>query len=169
MKSIAKVLVLGVAAALSCGALAQNKPADPPPALSGIADTKENFADQATAIRQQMKSGGRWEFVSGDERTTVEKRLDEITALLGNASTAGELQPKDKAAVLTAQEEVNAILSKKDGRRLICQSVAPTGSHRKQMQCRSYAERERERRDAADSLRDTSRSAQGLNASAPIR
>lgn len=162
MKSIAKVLVLGVAVLMSCGALAQ-KPSDPPPALSGIADTKENFVDQAAAIRQQMKPGGRWEFVNNDERTTVERRLDQIVTLLGSASTAGSLEPKDKAAVLTAQEDVNAILLKKDGRRLICQSAAPTGSHRKQTECRTYAERERERRDATDSLRETSRTAQGLN------
>lgn len=159
MKTFAKVLVLGLAAAASLNAFAA-KQQDPPPALA--ADTKEKFEDQAAAIRQQMKPGGHWEFVNGAERTTVERRLDEITQVLGAAPSAGELPKEQKAQVLAAQEEVNAILSKKDGRRLICKSVSPTGSHRKQMECQTYAQRERERRDTQDTMRDRSRSAQGM-------
>ena len=159
MKVLCKVLLSGVVAVASMNAYAV-KQVDPPPALA--ADTKEKFDDQAAAIRQQMKSGGYWEFVSGSERTTVERRLDEISQLLGTAHDANGLDAKGKAQVLTAQEEVNAILSKKDGRRLICKSVSPTGSHRKQMECQTYAERERERRDAQNTMRDRSRDAQGM-------
>ena len=159
MKVFCKALLIGVAAVVSVNAFAA-KQADPPPALA--ADTKEKFDDQAAAIRQQMKQGGYWEFVSGDERTTVERRLDEISQLLGSAHNAGELQSKEKGQILTAQEEVNAILSKKDGRRLICKSVSPTGSHRKQTECQTFAERERQRRETQTSMRDRSREAQGM-------
>jgi hypothetical protein len=159
MNALCKALLFGVAAVVSVNAFAA-KQADPPPALA--ADTKDKFDDQAAAIRQQMKPGGYWEFVSNTERSTVERRLDEISQLLATTHTAGDLQPKEKSQALTAQEEINAILGKKDGRRLICKSVSPTGSHRKQTECQTFAERERSRREAQSTMRDRSRDAQGM-------
>jgi hypothetical protein len=129
------------------------------PALQAI--NKEKFDDQAAAIRQQMKTGGRWEFVDATERARVEARLDEIAAVMAS-STASELAGADKAKVLTAQEDVNAILTKKDGRRVICEQVTPTGSNRKVKQCTTYAERERQRRESQDFLR-SARPGDGLN------
>ncbi|TDR46560.1 hypothetical protein DFR29_10392 [Tahibacter aquaticus] len=149
MKGIAKVFVVALGFALSFAAVAAEKL---DPALQ--ATTKEKFDDQAAAIRSQMKAGGRWEFVDAGERDTVEKRLDEITALMASSSEVGELPGGDKAKLLEAQEEVNAILTKKDGRRLICQNVAPTGSNRKQKTCTTFAERERERRESQNYLRN---------------
>jgi hypothetical protein len=66
-----------------------------------------------------------------------------------------ELDGSSKGKLLEAQEDVNAVLTKKDGRRLICQQVTPTGSNRKQKQCTTFAEQERERRDARTFMRDT--------------
>jgi hypothetical protein len=147
---IAKAVVFAVGLALSIGAMAAEKL---DPALQAV--TKEKFDDQAAAIRQQMKPGGRWEFVDTAERASVNSRLDEIAAVLATAK-ADDLDRDQKAKVLEAQEDVNAILTKKDGRRLICQQVAPTGSNRKQKQCSTFAERERQRRDSRDFLRQTS-------------
>lgn len=147
---IAKAVVFAVGLALSMGALAAEKL---DPALQAV--TKEKFDDQAAAIRQQMKPGGRWEFVDSEERSRVNSRLDEIASLLASSASADELSRDDKGKLLEAQEDVNAILTKKDGRRLICQQVAPTGSNRKQKQCSTYAERERQRRDSRDFLRQT--------------
>ncbi len=147
---IAKVVVFAVGLALSIGAMAAEKL---DPALQAV--TKEKFDDQAAAIRQQMKAGGRWEFVDTAERASVNSRLDEIAALLATATSADELSRDQKGKLLQAQEDVNAILTKKDGRRLICQQVAPTGSNRKQKQCSTFAERERQRRDSRDFLRQT--------------
>lgn len=147
---IAKAVVFAVGLALSMGALAAEKL---DPALQAV--TKEKFDDQAAAIRQQMKPGGRWEFVDSEERSRVNSRLDEIASLLASATSADELGRDEKGKLLEAQEDVNAILTKKDGRRLICQQVAPTGSNRKQKQCSTYAERERQRRDSRDFLRQT--------------
>lgn len=147
---IAKAVVFAVGLALSMGAMAAEKL---DPALQAV--TKEKFDDQAAAIRQQMKPGGRWEFVDSEERSQVNARLDEIASLLATAASADELTRDNKGKLLEAQEDVNAILTKKDGRRLICQQVAPTGSNRKQKQCSTFAERERQRRDSRDFLRQT--------------
>lgn len=147
---IAKAVVFAVGLALSMGAMAAEKL---DPALQAV--TKEKFDDQAAAIRQQMKAGGRWEFVDTEERSRVNMRLDEISSLLASAASVDALDRDNKGKLLEAQEDVNAILTKKDGRRLICQQVAPTGSNRKQKQCSTFAERERQRRDSRDFLRQT--------------
>lgn len=166
MKTSTRFVIAGFALLAAAGAFGQ-KSADPPPALPQLADTQVRFTDQAAAIRSQMKEGGRWEFVDGNNRLTVERRLDEIADLLGSGASAGELPPKDKATLLVAQEEVNAILSRQDGRRVICQSVAQTGSHRQQLECVTYAERERARKESRLSMGDRSREAQGLIVEGP--
>lgn len=150
---IAKVVVFAMGLALSLGAVAAEKKLDP--ALQAV--TKEKFDDQAAAIRQQMKAGGRWEFVDANERAAVDRRLDEIAGLLGSAASADALNPTQKGQLLEAQEDVNAILTKKDGRRVICQQVTPTGTNRKQKQCETYAERERQRRETQQYLRSETR------------
>lgn len=148
---IVKAVVFAVGLALSVGAFAAEKKLDP--ALQAV--TKEKFDDQSAAIRQQMKPGGRWEFVNTEERAIVNSRLDDIAALLAKVASVEELDGSSKGKLLEAQEDVNAVLTKKDGRRLICQQVTPTGSNRKQKQCTTFAEQERERRDARTFMRDT--------------
>lgn len=148
VKRIAMFAVVAFSLALSFGAYAAEK--KPDNALQ--ATTKEKFDDQAGAIREQMKIGGRWEFVSADERSKVESRLDEISGLMAKVNHVDELSEKDRLQMYVAQEDVNAILTKKDGRRLICESIAPTGSNRKIKQCVTYAERERTRKATSDHM-----------------
>lgn len=148
MKRIVKFAVVAFSLVLSFGVYAAEK--QPDPALQ--ATSREKFEDQSAAIRQQMKVGGRWEFVTPDERSQVEKRLDEIAGLMGKVSHVDELSEKDRLQMYVAQEDANAILTRKDGRRLICESIAPTGSNRKVKQCQTYAERERTRRATSDHM-----------------
>jgi hypothetical protein len=104
------------------------------------AERQESFADQAAAIRQEMKPGGRFEYVTAQERHEVDRQLDTIKALL--EKRAGErLSENDQLDLLAAQETANAILTQRDGRRLICDYTAPTGSNRKVKQCITYADR----------------------------
>lgn len=104
------------------------------------ASRQEAFADQAAAIRQQMKPGGRFEYVNVAEHQDVERQLGLIKSLL--AKRAGsQLSDNDQLDLLAAQETANAILTRRDGRRLICENTAPTGSNRKVKQCITYADR----------------------------
>lgn len=118
------------------------------------ADSRAQFDDQAAAIRKQMEPGGHYEFVSPTERTQVEKGLDTVATVLARHADPREFTDKDKVELLQAQEDVNAILTKNDGRRLICERIAPTGSRLGKDHCRTYAERERERRMTQKDLRD---------------
>ena len=148
MKRIAKFAVVAFSLFLSFNVYAAEKKLDP--ALQ--ATNKEKFEDQSAAIRQQMKTGGRWEFVNTQERGQVEARLDEIAGLMAKVNTVEELSEDDRLKMYVAQEDVNAILTKKDGRRLICESTAPTGSNRKVKVCITYAERERNRKATSDQM-----------------
>lgn len=119
------------------------------------AQTKEAFDKQADGIRAQMAAGGRYQFVKANERATVERRLNEIGTLLGKHVDDGKLGTDEKLQIVNAQEEVNAILSQRDSKRLVCEQRAPTGSHRPQSTCRTYGEVEMERRDTQELMRRT--------------
>jgi hypothetical protein len=101
---------------------------------------QEKFDDQAAAIRKEMQGGGRFEHVNAQERAEVNRQLDAIAALL--AKRSGEkLDDDDQLDIYAAQETANAILTQRDGRRMICEYSAPTGSNRKVKQCATYADR----------------------------
>lgn len=109
------------------------------------AESKALFDDQAEAIRQQMQPGGHYEFVSVQERAEVEKGLESVSSVLGRHAEAKDFSSADKAELLQAQENVNAILTRNDGRRLICERSRPTGSHLGQDKCVTLADKERQR------------------------
>jgi hypothetical protein len=116
------------------------------------AQNKSQFETQADGIRAQMRSGGRYQFVNERERATVERRLDQMAKLLDAHADGSVMSEKEKVELLNAQEEVNGILTQRDGKRLICSNRAPTGSHLPKNTCRTYADQERERRETRDAL-----------------
>lgn len=125
-------------------------------ATARIVDTarQEKFEDQAAAIRQEMTKGGRFEFVTAMERAEVDAQLQRIAALL--SQRAGQrLDDDDQLDIYAAQENANAILTRRDGRRLICEYSAPTGSNRKVKQCATYAERTRAHNETRNYMRET--------------
>lgn len=133
-----------------------------PPALAGEEksprfvdiEKQQQFDDQATAIRQEMKPGGRFEFVTPEERRSVEAELERIASLLHERQGA-KLDDDDRLEIYAAQETANAILTQRDGRRLICEFSAPTGSNRKVKQCVTYADRMRAHKETRNYLRET--------------
>jgi len=115
---------------------------------------QEQFADQAEAIRLEMKPGGRFEYLNPAERRQVEEQLDIIAAVL-QRRVGAKLDDDDQLDIYAAQENANAILTQRDGRRLICEYSAPTGSNRKVKQCATYADRQRAHMETRNYLRET--------------
>ena len=99
------------------------------------------FPALAALIRGEMVRGGRFEFVKDNERQRVETSLDVIERALAGHQSVAELTEDDKVVVLTAQEEVNGILTKRDRDRLICERRPIVGSHFPQNVCESYGEK----------------------------
>lgn len=112
------------------------------------AESKEDFATVAAAVRQQMVPGGRFEFIDNKERDTVNQRLDEMSSLLDRFGSVSQMSQDAKVKLFNDQEQVNAILRHRDDKRLICESVAPTGSHIPRTTCVTYRVKELQRRQA---------------------
>jgi len=110
------------------------------------AQTKDAFTGQAEKVRLGMQADGRYEFVTSSERKRVEKRLVEIQNLFDHYTEGTRLQDTQLVELLTAQEEINGILTKRDGERLICKNERPTGSHRLVNNCKTYSDIEHSRR-----------------------
>ncbi len=116
------------------------------------AQTKAEFVDQARDVREGMAPGGRYEFVTPDERARVERRLGEMQTLFDHYVEGKRLPDATLVQLLTAQEEINGILTQRDGNRLICKNEVPTGSHRPVNNCKRYADIERARRETQKTL-----------------
>lgn len=111
------------------------------------ADNKEDFATLVTAVHQQMQPGGRYEFVDKKERETVEANLVDMQSLLNKSGTVAQMDYDKRIKLYNDQEVVNAILTRRDDERLVCESAPPIGSHIPRTSCRTYRELEMERRN----------------------
>lgn len=112
------------------------------------ADTKENFEAIVAAIHQQMQPGGRWQFVDNSERNTIDGSFADMDKLYAQFGSVDKMDQAAKVRLLADQSTVNAILTKKDGERLICKSEIPVGSHLPIKTCRTYAQIQAEQRGA---------------------
>jgi len=103
-------------------------------------------------IRTEIKPGGRWEHVPEMQRPTLESELAKMESLLEGHESVDELSDVNKTRLMNAQSKANAILTRHDGERLICERHKPTGSHRTQTICITYAQRHRMRENSQDAL-----------------
>lgn len=127
------------------------------------ADTKEKFDAVVEHLRQDMSAGGRFEFLTSDERVIVDRDLESMQGLFDRFGKVDAMDDKSKIDLYNAQSEVNALLTKRDGDREVCVHEQPTGSHLPKTTCRNYAQMERERREMQnlkDTMLQTSRSPQ---------
>lgn len=111
------------------------------------------FAELIAMVRSEIEPGGRWEYVPKSQRRLLEEKFDEMERVLEGRQSVDELTNADKLRLINAQEHANAILTQHDGRRLICERVTPTGSHRPKNVCTSLAERKRANEDSTKFLR----------------
>ena len=122
----------------------QAKEATPP---SVKADTKDQFTQVADHVRDQMQTGGRFEFLTADERSSVTRGLGDMQNLFDKFGTVDAMDAGSKIQLYNAQSEVNAILTRRDGDREICEQAPPTGTLIPKTTCRKYSDIERNRRD----------------------
>jgi len=117
------------------------------------ADSKENFEAIVAAIHQQMQPGGRWQYIDARERTTVDGSFADMGKLYDQFGSVDKMDQAAKIRLLADQSTVNAILTRKDGDRLICQTVMPVGSHLPMKTCKTYAQIQAEQNGAQEFLR----------------
>ena len=138
------VALWGVAALLTAGAAWADGVVKEPVKT----DTAEKFAAMAAEVREEMGNGGRYEFISADNRSRVEKDLADMMAMLQSSHSVDQMKAADKVALLNLQENLNGILTKSDSNRLVCEHSAPLGSHIQGTSCQTVGQIERRRRDS---------------------
>lgn len=112
-----------------------------------VADTPEKFEVLVAAIRQEMESGGRYEFLSTTNRDTVNKQLDLMDEMLIKAGSVSAMDHGTQVKLFSMQEDVNGILARNASDRLVCTHVAPVGSHIPKTVCHTVAELAKSKRD----------------------
>jgi coenzyme F420-reducing hydrogenase alpha subunit len=125
-----------------------------------VARTYAAFEQDSARIHQQMQPGGVYEHTSASEQARVEERLNDMAKLLQAHSSESEMSQTDKIALLNAQEEINGILQHNDNNRLVCEHVAPVGSHRPVTKCQTYGEVMARQRADQKYVQDRSRTPQ---------
>lgn len=115
--------------------------------------SKTDFAQQIEQIRSEIKPGGRYEFINDAENHQITVSIDQINAILSKHGDSSPLSQTEKIAIYNAQEEINAILKRRDGERLICENVQQIGSHKRQVVCQTYADQERKKQQDRDTIR----------------
>jgi hypothetical protein len=118
------------------------------------ANTKDEFAAVADHVRQQMAPGGRFEFVGKPEQLTVNNDLSDMQALYDKFGTVDAMDSQSKVQLYNKQSEVNAILTKNDADREICEQVKPMGSNIPKTVCKTYRQQEEENGQAQRYLQD---------------
>jgi hypothetical protein len=149
MKKYVSAACVLLAAFADNAAAAADKPA---PAVN--ADTKESFATVSGWVQKEMHSGGRYEHVTDSERSTVEAKLASMSALLDKKGSVAQMSDAEKTQMFNDQEQVNAILAHRDGDRLVCQTVAPVGSHIPVKSCKTARQMEGDQREAQKFIQD---------------
>lgn len=109
------------------------------------AGNKADFTAVVKAVKEEMVPGGRYEFVSGSERKTIDTSLAEMQSLFDKFGTVAAMDKDAKFQLFVDQEDVNAILTQRDDRRMICTSERPMGSLIPKRTCRTYGAIQRDR------------------------
>lgn len=128
------------------------------------ADTKENFEAVVAAIHKQMQPGGRWQYIKPKERATIDGSFADMTTLYDKFGSVAKMDQAARQRLLADQTTVNAILTERDGDRLVCRSELPVGSHLPVRTCKTYAQIQAEQQNAREFLRQRAATTQNTNA-----
>ncbi len=150
-----KIWFIGIALTIALLPLGAASASATQPAVK--VDNKADFAAVSAAVQKEMVPGGRYEFVDSTEHATVTKRLNDMQALFDSYGTVEQMDSNKRAQLLTDQEDVNAILTRRDDRRIVCKSERPIGSLLPKQNCRTYGEIERSRRSTQEFMQEKAR------------
>ncbi|MEO5623469.1 MAG: hypothetical protein ABIO74_11980 [Dokdonella sp.] len=124
------------------------------------ASSRDAFDTVSGWVRKQMDAGGRYSYVTADERNKVNAELDEMGQLFQQRSDVAHMSDAEKTMLFNSQEHVNAILAKRDNERLICKSEMPIGSHIPVKTCQTAGMMEARRRNDVQYLQRNQNSPQ---------
>ncbi|MEZ5461343.1 hypothetical protein [Dokdonella sp.] len=121
------------------------------------ANSYENFVPLVAAIRGEMTVGGRYEFLRGMDRDSVNEKLDAMAVLLQSSGTVADMLPDARMTLMADQDAVNQLLAKFADDRLICTFEAPIGSLIPKKRCRTLRQIEKSRSRSKGQIMDIQR------------
>lgn len=121
------------------------------------AQNKSDFSAMVTAIHQQMAPGGHWEFVEATERSDIDAKFKDMESLFDKYDNVDNMDNDSKARLYADQEGINAILTHRDSRRMVCKSERPMGSIIPKRTCRTYGAIEKDRDNAQQFMQQQAR------------
>lgn len=125
------------------------------PKLDLTRQTAETFQVQENQVRQDMQKGGRFEYITQDDRIIVENGLTFMHDLIAKSGSVAAMKDDDRLLLFNRQERVNTLLTKNDSLRVVCVKGLQTGTMFKSTTCHTVAELERIKRDSDDTLERT--------------
>lgn len=143
---------VGIAPAPASAAVTTEAPTSAYDKVANRADNKRSFDAVAAAIRKEMSPGGRFEFVSGVERHTVDARLVEMQSLFNQFGSVDKMDIGSKVRLFNDQELINGILTRNDNNRQVCDWEMPVGTHFPKVVCATYGEIRRQQQGNLDFL-----------------
>jgi hypothetical protein len=120
-------------------------------------DDPANFGAENEWITHEMNPGGRYEFIKPEDKQRVATLLGQMGNILADSGSVEAMDRDAHSQLLTAQDEVNGILKHNDSNRLVCESLAPTGSHIPVKTCHTYAQAARSMRTLQSGMDNSSR------------
>ena len=101
--------------------------------------------------------------MTATERIKGNAALDEIRQIFQKSGDVAQMTDAEKTAMFNSQEQVNAILAKRDNERLICKNEMPVGSHILAKTCTTAGDIEARRRQDKTYLQRTQNTSQSKN------
>ncbi len=117
------------------------------------ADTLEKFQTVAEEVRSDMNTGGRYEYISADNKTQAENDLTAMAAMLQKSGSVAAMTQPEKVKLFNTQEHLNGILTHSDSNRLVCEHSAPVGTSIPRTTCQTVADIEHARRTSRDYIK----------------
>jgi len=144
-----------VAGALCALVLSLSAFAKAPPEQVVKADTPEKFAVVIAHVEDEMKEGGRYEFINPTGRQEVETNLASMMDMIKAAGSVDAMSHDKQVQLFNLQEKVNGVLANNASDRLVCTNAAPTGSHISSTQCKTYGAIAADKRALQSKLRQS--------------
>lgn len=113
-----------------------------------VADTAEKFDSLVAQIHSQMAPGKRYEFLGKSDRAKVDMSFEKMSSMLASSGSVDAMSSEERMKLFNEQEKVNGLLAKNSDDRLVCNSVAPVGSHLPVKTCKTVREIEKERNNS---------------------
>ncbi len=116
------------------------------------ADTAEKLQSVTKEIHDEMGVGGRYEFISGEDKAKVDSDLAAMTAMLQKSGPVAAMTQSAKVQLFNTQEHLNGVLTHSDRNRLVCEHKAPVGTTIPRTTCQTVAEIEQNRKDGQHAI-----------------